>query len=127
MIHCAVRWKIDSDSTRSAMVGAIWNPLAPAPMSAKRLPVMSRSAGHRAEWNDGPGERVTSRDVRQMREIERADGADDEARLERFLGAVGGLNRDLPARGRLVPGERDDRVPNRQCGASPYFSTTPSK
>src|SRR5438094_4954723 len=36
------------------MVGAIWKPLAPAPINATRAPVMSRSAGHRDEWNDGP-------------------------------------------------------------------------
>ncbi len=36
------------------MVGAIWNPDAPAPTSANRFPVRSSSAGQRAEWNDGP-------------------------------------------------------------------------
>ena len=36
------------------MVGAIWKPLAPAPIRATRLPVRSTSWSHRAEWNDGP-------------------------------------------------------------------------
>ena len=44
-------------STRSAMVGAIWKPLAPAPTSATRLPVRSTSWSQRAEWNDGPAKR----------------------------------------------------------------------
>ena len=54
MIHCGVRWKMARCATCSAMVGAIWNPVAPAPTSAKRAPVMSRPAGQRAEWNEGP-------------------------------------------------------------------------
>jgi hypothetical protein len=49
-----VRWNTVSCSTVSAIVGAIWNPLAPAPTSANRVPVMSTDASHRAEWNDGP-------------------------------------------------------------------------
>ena len=36
--HCAVRWKMVSCSTSGATVGAIWNPVAPAPMSATFLP-----------------------------------------------------------------------------------------
>ena len=36
------------------MVGAIWKPLAPAPMSANRLPRWSTVWSQRAEWNDGP-------------------------------------------------------------------------
>ena len=36
------------------MVGAIWKPLAPAPMSANRVPRWSTVWSHRAEWNDGP-------------------------------------------------------------------------
>ncbi|MDF2583794.1 MAG: hypothetical protein K0R33_2437, partial [Mycobacterium sp.] len=40
-IHCAVRWNTVRCSTLSAMAGAIWNPLAPAPISATRLPVTS--------------------------------------------------------------------------------------
>ena len=53
-IHCAVRWNTVRCSTSSAMVGAIWKPLAPAPTRAKRVPRMSTSGSHRAEWNDGP-------------------------------------------------------------------------
>jgi len=36
------------------MVGAIWNPDAPAPTSANRFPVRSSPSGQRAEWNEGP-------------------------------------------------------------------------
>ncbi len=36
------------------MVGAIWKPLAPAPISAKFLPAYSTEWSQRAEWNDGP-------------------------------------------------------------------------
>src|SRR6185312_1947782 len=43
-----------------------------------------------------------------MREIQRADGTDDEARLERLLGPVAGLNGHLPARRRLIPVQRGD-------------------
>ena len=54
MIHWAVRWKIVSRSTFPAIAGPIWKPLAPAPISANRVPASSRSSGHRVEWNHGP-------------------------------------------------------------------------
>ena len=57
IIHWAVRWKMLSDSTWPAIVGAIWKPLAPAPRSANREPATLRSAGHLAEWNAGPAKR----------------------------------------------------------------------
>ena len=43
-----------SCSTSSAIVGAIWKPLAPAPTRAKRLPRCSTEWSQRAEWNEGP-------------------------------------------------------------------------
>ena len=36
------------------MAGAIWNPLAPAPIMATRLPAKSTEWSQRAEWNAGP-------------------------------------------------------------------------
>ena len=36
------------------MVGAIWKPLAPAPIIATRVPARSTSWSHRAEWKAGP-------------------------------------------------------------------------
>ena len=39
------------------MAGAIWNPLAPAPIMATRLPVRSTEWSQRAEWKAGPAKR----------------------------------------------------------------------
>ena len=36
------------------MAGTSWNPLAPAPMTATRLPVRSTSSRQSAVWKDGP-------------------------------------------------------------------------
>ena len=48
-IHWAVRWKTSRWATCSAIAGAIWKPLAPAPTRATRLPVRSTSWSQRAE------------------------------------------------------------------------------
>ena len=40
--------------TSGAMVGAIWKPLAPAPIMATRRPARSTVWSHRAEWKAGP-------------------------------------------------------------------------
>ena len=98
-----------SCSTWSAMVGAIWNPEAPAPTSANRFPVRSSPSGHRAEWNDGPANVVHAGDVGQPRDVQRTDRADDEPRLEDLRGAVRVADADLPGARRLVPRERRHR------------------
>ena len=70
------------------MVGAIWNPLAPAPIMATRLPARSTVWSQRAEWNGGPGEALLAGDVGDVRPVQLADGRDHGAGHERRLGAV---------------------------------------
>ena len=55
-IHWAVRWKTVRLSTPSAMAGAIWKPLAPAPIMATLCPERSTEWSHRAEWKEGPAQ-----------------------------------------------------------------------
>ena len=43
-----------SEATLSAIAGASWNPVAPAPTITTRLPVRSTSWSHSAVWNAGP-------------------------------------------------------------------------
>ena len=52
--HCGERWNTVTCPARSAIAGTICIALAPVPTTATRLPVTSRSAGQRAEWNSGP-------------------------------------------------------------------------
>ena len=62
--------------------------LAPVPMTATRLPVMSTAWSHCAEWNDGAREFVDARDVGDQRDVQRARPRDEE--LGDVLLAVGG-------------------------------------
>ena len=50
-----VRWKTVRWPTSFAMIGIIWTAVAPAPITATRLPAKSTfSLGHREVWNDSP-------------------------------------------------------------------------
>ena len=84
------------------MVGAIWKPLAPAPTSAKRLPVQSTSGSQRAEWNDGPAKSSMPGMSGSLGWLSAPTALITNAGVEHLGGAVGRADRDGPAAGRLV-------------------------
>ena len=69
--------------------GAIWNPLAPAPIMATRLPVRSTSWSHRAEWNAGPAKVSAPSMAGTFGSVELADGGDHRPGRQDLLGPVG--------------------------------------
>ena len=69
-IHCAVRWKTVSCATSSAIVGAIWKPLAPGAdeREARAADVDARVPTRGVERR--PGEVVHAGDVGEVRLVE---------------------------------------------------------
>ena len=85
-----MRWKIVSCATSGAIVGAIWKPLAPAPIIATRLPVRSTLWSQRAEWND--------EDATWAVAVRNPDGSRETLTARAVISAVGQLNRpNIPA------------------------------
>ena len=70
-------------STSSAIAGAIWNPLAPAPIIATRLPAQVDRVVPLRGVEGGPVEVGLPRDGRHVGSVELPDGADDRARRQR--------------------------------------------
>ena len=108
-------------------MGAIWNPLAPAPIRANLEPLMSRPSSQRVEWNDGPsnsaipgmsGMRGRFRDptaliTKRASSVSVVPSPADVSTLQRALESSQVMDVTV--------------TPNRQFGSSPYFSTTAAK
>ena len=109
------------------MVGAIWNPEAPAPTSANRLPVMSSPSGQRAEWNDGPA-KESMPGMSGSRGMFSEPTALMTNRASRTSVVPSGFR--MPTCQELVGSSHVSdvtSVPKRQCGRSSYLSSTLTK
>ena len=110
------------------MAGAIWNPLAPAPISATRLPVRSTEWSQRAEWKAGPAKASRPAMSGRLGRLSWPTAEMTARAVSVSSAAVGrpGSARDqVPASSSHVA--RTTSVSQRTCSSTPWRRITESK